>query len=114
MTAVSRGIGKSSPSSLSGDAAQFNPVYVGELARAAKILHGKQGELKVTISHNGDSAALVDLGHPDFIGVLMPLRGDAVPQCAPAWATQLPGQAAVVSEELQAVEVDTEELAQAA
>jgi DNA polymerase III subunit beta len=72
------------PREFSGQAAQFNPNYIGDLGKAARILHGKNA-LGVGIGYNGNSSALIDLYHEDFVGVLMPMRGDA-PKSAPSWA----------------------------
>ena len=73
------------PSKVSGEAAQFDPAYVGLLAKVAAALYGKSKY--VGIGFNGDDAALLDFGDENFVGVLMPLRPDAVtaPRTPPDW-----------------------------
>lgn len=66
------------PREVSGAAAQFNAAYIGDLAKAARILHPRAfNGTNVGIGHNGDGAALIDLGKEDFVGVLMPTRGQS-------------------------------------
>jgi DNA polymerase-3 subunit beta len=71
------------PREISGVAAQFNLNYIGDLGKATRILRGKNA-LGVGIGHNGNSGALIDLADENFVGVLMPMRGDA-PKSVPAW-----------------------------
>lgn len=73
------------PSKVSGEAAQFDPAYVGLLAKVAAALYGKSKY--VGIGFNGDDAALLDFGDENFVGVLMPLRPDVVtaPRTPPDW-----------------------------
>lgn len=53
--------------------AQFDPEYVTAFSKVAKTLGNRSGH--IDIMHNGDGAARVALPwHPDFLGVLMPLR----------------------------------------
>lgn len=72
------------PREVSGEAAQFNANYIGDLGKAARILYGSKYTCP-TIGHNGDKGALIDLGKEDFVGVLNPMRGD-FPKSAPTWA----------------------------
>lgn len=76
------------PSKVSGEPAQFNPAYIGTLAKAYTALHGKKTPF-VGIGFNGKDAALIDLGDENFIGILMPLRPEAstAPQIPPSWLT---------------------------
>ena len=67
------------PSEASGEAAQFNAAYVGELGKAARLLlnHSKTlpAESLVHIHHNGVYGALVTFGaRTDCFAVLMPKR----------------------------------------
>lgn len=73
------------PSKVSGKAAQFDPAYVGQLAKVAAALYGKSKH--VGIGFNGNAAALLDFGNENFVGVLMPLHPTAVtvPQTPPGW-----------------------------
>lgn len=59
------------PNEISGETAQFNPVYIGAFAKVAKELKLKES---LTIAHNGDSAALIGFGLPYVVGLLMPWR----------------------------------------
>jgi DNA polymerase III subunit beta len=62
-------IGHVVPREVSGHVAQFNPAYIGDLGKAAKIL-GKQ----MRFSHNGNGPALVTFGDmSNAFAVLMPL-----------------------------------------
>lgn len=61
------------PSEISGEAAQFNPAYVGDLAKASKALGVKDAQAH--IYHNGYDAALVTFGgREDCFAILMPMR----------------------------------------
>lgn len=73
------------PDKCSGEVAQFNPDYIAAFAKAACALGSESGY--ATIAHNGNGAALVNIGQPDFIGVLMPLRHNSysVIDTAPEW-----------------------------
>lgn len=69
------------PSEISGEAAQFNPAYVGDLAKASKALGIKDAQAH--IHHNGMSAALVTFGgREDCFAILMPLRSSETEQHA--------------------------------
>lgn len=63
------------PKTLSGEVAQFHPEYVMAAQKACKLLVGKSGY--VTMRHNGDGAAIADIGHADTCIVVMPMRSDA-------------------------------------
>jgi DNA polymerase-3 subunit beta len=75
------------PVKVSGKFAQFDARYLGTLAKAWAILHGKKSLPGVALGFNGPSeGALIDLGDEDFIGVIMPLRNTTnPPKSAPAW-----------------------------
>ena len=64
------------PTDANGQAAQFNPVYLNEFAKAMKLA-GTGGKSPLPIvNHNGENAALVDLGaidNVDWFGVIMPI-----------------------------------------
>lgn len=62
---------------LSGEVAQFNPDFIVRFAKAGKALLGSKVSIPV-ISHNGTSSALVDIGHANFIGIMMPIKTEAV------------------------------------
>ncbi len=57
------------PQKLSGETAQFNPVYLGEMGKMAKCLGGAL----VNIAHNGQGPALVSFGRLDCFAVIMPI-----------------------------------------
>lgn len=61
---------------MSGEVAQFNPDFLVRFGKVQKTLLGVKPSVPV-ISHNGGSASLVDIGLPNFIGVMMPMRTDA-------------------------------------
>jgi len=70
------------PAEASGEAAQFNAAYIGDIGKAARLLlkPGKTmpAESLVHIHHNGTSGALVTFGaRADCLAVLMPkMRGE--------------------------------------
>lgn len=73
------------PAKISGEAAQFNSAYVGDLAKASKALGVKDSvsSLQAHIHHNGMSAALVTFGgREDCFAILMPLRSSETEQHA--------------------------------
>lgn len=72
---------------VSGEIAQFNGEYLGDLDKVAKLLHPKQryaAARTLAIGHNGRKGAVVDLGYDDFTCVLMP-RLDKAPTASPSW-----------------------------
>jgi DNA polymerase-3 subunit beta len=65
------------PAKISGEAAQFDPAYVGDLAKASKALAVKSSVsfLQAHIYHNGMDCALVTFGdREDCFAILMPMR----------------------------------------
>ena len=76
------------PKECSGEVSQFNPRYLGDLAKQAMALGA--GATNVYIHHNGEtSAARITMdGHPEFLGILMPVRVKGVP-AAGDWAKEL-------------------------
>jgi DNA polymerase-3 subunit beta len=73
------------PDEVSGKPAQFDARYLAALAKAWSILHGTKNTPRVSIGHNGENAALIDLGVDDFVGAIMPLRGIEPPKTCPSW-----------------------------
>ena len=74
--------------------AYYDARYVGDLAKAWKLLHqGKKGPCCAAIVQNGsdnskaahDYAALIYLGNPDFAGVIMPQQLKNIPSTTPPW-----------------------------
>ena len=76
------------PKECSGEVSQFDPRYLGDLAKQAMALGA--GATNVYIHHNGKtSAARITMGgHPEFLGVLMPVRVEDAP-AAGDWAKEL-------------------------
>lgn len=70
------------PVDASGEAAQFNAAYIGDIGKAARVLlkHSKTmpAESSIHIHHNGVFGALVTFGaRTDCLAVLMPkMRGE--------------------------------------
>lgn len=63
------------PEKISGDVAQFNPVYVGEFGKIAKLVSGSRGSnAPCFIQHNGNGPAIISFDRDDCFGVLMPMR----------------------------------------
>lgn len=57
---------------------QFDPVYVADFGKLARLLTGDKKGLAMHIWHRGEtgSALVTVTGHPEFRGVLMPYRTD--------------------------------------
>ena len=68
----------------SGVVAQFNPAYVADMGKIAKLLTGNKSGYTVHFHYNGEAPCGVTFpGCDDAFGVLMPVRGD---QNAKDWA----------------------------
>ena len=87
------------PAKISGEAAQFDPRYVGDLAKAAKAFGIKDAQAH--IHHNGMDGALVTFGsREDCYAILMPRRSNETDQHAlnVASAVSRPISSAVTSQ----------------
>lgn len=62
------------PKKTDGVASQFNLTLLNQFAKARRIYNRKVDSGFVCIEHNGDSPALVSIGDPNFVGVIMPAR----------------------------------------
>jgi hypothetical protein len=81
------------PSELSGESAMLDLQRLGVLGRAWGILHSKDILCTARIGFNGQSASLIDLGHPNFTGILMPIRppkANEPPVKTPPWVSYPP------------------------
>lgn len=58
-----------------GEIAQFNPAYIGEFGKIAKLVGNKSGYIHI---HHDDKAspAFIDVGNPEYYSVLMPIRSE--------------------------------------
>jgi hypothetical protein len=66
------------PSEISGELTQFNPLYLADLGKQAKILGA--GPIGLHIGYNGQSPALITFaGIDDAFAVLMPYRCTVAP-----------------------------------
>ena len=73
-------IGHVVPREVSGAVAQFNPAYIGDIGKAAKIL----GQ-KMRIGHNGYGPALVTFGNMcNAFAVLMPMTSPSAHDLSPS------------------------------
>jgi hypothetical protein len=63
--------------SISGETAAFNPLYLADIGKAAKILGN--GVNSFHLGHNGASPALVTFEHPHAFAVVMPYRCELDP-----------------------------------
>lgn len=72
------------PASISGELAQFDARYIGELPKIHAAFGLKAS--KIQIEHNGDSPAFVALDLPmPYVCLLMPFRGSRAPVALPSW-----------------------------
>jgi DNA polymerase-3 subunit beta len=76
------------PAKISGEVAQFNPVYLGDIGKAYKLLNPGAENINATIAHNGNSVSLFTLDDDNFIGLIMPYKTSEPPTATPAWAQQ--------------------------
>jgi len=63
--------------------AHFNPEYVGDIGKMAKILSGAVGSFKLQVWTATNPAGVTFAGRDDCLAVLMPMRrptGDVVPE----------------------------------
>jgi len=56
---------------MTNEVAQFNPDFIARFQKVGKLL---ANNAVPTIAHNGVGSALVDIGLPNFVGVMMPMR----------------------------------------
>jgi hypothetical protein len=64
------------PQDLTGEAAQYDPIYLADFAKARKELGGDRTTSPI-VRYNGGSPAVVDFAYGtgfQAIGVLMPIR----------------------------------------
>lgn len=56
-----------------GEIAQFNPAYIGDFGKIAKLVWNKSGYIHI---HHDDKAspAFIDVGNPEYYSVLMPIK----------------------------------------
>jgi len=79
------------PKAISGETAQFNPLYLADFTKVLKAL-GSRSEI-VSVGHNGGSPAFVGLDiDVDYIALVMPMRAN-VPNQVPSWACYTAPQA---------------------
>ena len=71
------------PASVSGKVGHYNPAYLALLGKAYALLTDFEYKA-LSIGHNGEGCALVDLG-ADAIGAIMPCRSTAPPTERPDW-----------------------------
>lgn len=76
------------PSQVSGEVAQFNPIYLGDIGKAYLLLNPKANYINATISHNGYSTAMFTLDDDNFLGLIMPFRTSEPLTRAPLWASE--------------------------
>ena len=72
------------PSTITGELAQFDASYIGELPKIVKAFDKRDS--KIEIEHNGGSPAFVALDLPmPYVCLLMPFRGSSDPVALPSW-----------------------------
>lgn len=74
-----------------GDVAQFNPIYIGDLAKVTAALYGPKTTVIPYIHHNGQGAAIVTFGVDIFAALIMPIRDKSVSDrvhAIPTWFSQ--------------------------
>ena len=73
---------------MSGETAQFDPAIVQKFVKVGKCL-GLSAKNVVPIAHNGGGSALICVGDPNFIGVIMPMRIKPVTSIPAQFLTRL-------------------------
>jgi len=85
---------KAIPDSFSGEPALLNHKYVAAFAEAKRILDADGNDKAMVILYNGNErASLVDIGVPNFLGLVAPLRTPAtkeLPEWAREWKRSVP------------------------
>ena len=72
------------PQTITGELAQFNASYIGDLPKIAKAFDLR--DPRIEIEHNGGSPAFVALGLPmPYVMLLVPFRGTSDPVALPSW-----------------------------
>lgn len=72
------------PPSISGETAQFDARYIGELPKICAAFGDKNH--KIEIEHNGESPAFIALNLPmPYVCLIMPYRGTKNPVTLPPW-----------------------------
>lgn len=64
------------PQKISGEAANYNPQYLLDAAKAVNMLTG-QATMSLAISHNGSDAGVVEINDSNVILLIMPVRNKA-------------------------------------
>ena len=78
------------PPNITGELAQFDARYIGELPKICAAFGDKQ--TKIGIEHNGDSPAFIALNLPmPYVCLLMPYRGTKEPAALPSWVKTVRG-----------------------
>jgi DNA polymerase III sliding clamp (beta) subunit (PCNA family) len=77
------------PSESTGETAHFNPSYIADVGKQAKLLTGNATAFN--LSHNGGNPALIAFGdRDDCFAILMPMRNNTAPRAIdPARAMQI-------------------------
>lgn len=77
------------PATVSLEAGQYSPAYIGDFGRVSALLKGKGKSNYITLSQNGTGPALVEFGIGAIraFGVVMPCRTDAPAIMPPPWFT---------------------------
>lgn len=72
------------PAAISGEIAQFDTRYVGDLPKIEAAFGNKNS--KIAIEHNGENPAFVALNLPmPYVCLMMPYRGTKNPVALPSW-----------------------------
>tara|TARA_Y100000114_G_C11754272_1_gene326026 strand:- start:819 stop:1487 length:669 start_codon:yes stop_codon:yes gene_type:complete len=56
-----------------GEIAQFNPAYIGDFGKIAKLIGNKSGYIHIHHDDKG-SPAFIDVGNSEYFAVLMPIK----------------------------------------
>lgn len=72
------------PETINGELAQFDPLFIGLIGEAAKLL----GCRYPLIHHNGEGAAIINFNRDDALAVVMPIRNNKTDYITPPieWA----------------------------
>jgi hypothetical protein len=65
------------PREFSGEPAMRDPRLLGDFSAALRLIHGDDDHIALVRSNGPDKAALVDIGCPEFCGIIMPMLRDA-------------------------------------
>jgi len=73
------------PREFSGEPTQLDPRLLADFSQALRLIHGGDDCYAIVRSNGPDKPALVDIGCPEFCGVIMPITSERPAPTLPPW-----------------------------